>query len=490
MQNPDSLKRDTIGPWGLAALAIGITSPAMGLYALWGPMQGLAGPITPLIFLAAMLLTLPTAVSYALLNREAPSAGAASTWLWAAVHPMAGFQAGLLMSTYFSMAAIAQPLMFALFFLDLLDWMHIHLAQPVALTIGILVSSAPVAWVCLRGAEASIKSTVRLMVVETLVVVALSTTILISKAAVPGAISLAPFDPHHLSSLSGFWAAMLLGVLAFCGFDVVSTAAEEASAPREYLPKSILLTVIGMALFWALNSWAFTLSTPVDRVREYTEKGLTAVTPVAAAYWGLGNLIVIVTAFTGLTAVYISSMQGASRILFALARHGLLPRGLAVLTGDGRVPRNALLTLLVAIVTLDLASLYILGNGLDSFTWWASAIVFFATLTFLAVNLANMLLFFRLARERFGWLKNAVVPVLGVLLNAYLMYEAFFVSLWTSDWRTGKSVVVVCVLLLGTQIAAVVYVRVRRPDLLDQRPPVGVDESRSVDCAAPDVQSI
>src|SRR5436309_8334105 len=100
------LKANTIGPWGLAALAIGITSPAMGLYALWGPMQSAAGPITPLIFLAAILMTLPTAISYALLNREAPSAAAASAWLCKADHPLIGFQAGLLMTTYFFMTAV------------------------------------------------------------------------------------------------------------------------------------------------------------------------------------------------------------------------------------------------------------------------------------------------------------------------------------------------------------------------------------------------
>ena len=88
------LKGNTIGPWGLAALAIGITSPALGLYALWGTMQATAGPITPLIFIAAMILTLPTGISYALLNRRAPSAGAASTWLWITVSRTAGYQAG------------------------------------------------------------------------------------------------------------------------------------------------------------------------------------------------------------------------------------------------------------------------------------------------------------------------------------------------------------------------------------------------------------
>jgi APA family basic amino acid/polyamine antiporter len=471
------LKPNTIGPWGLAALAIGITSPAMGLYALWGPMQVAAGPITPLIFLAAMVMTLPTAVSYALLNQEAPSAGAACTWLWRAVHPLVGFQAGLLMTTYFSMAAIAQPLMFALFFRDFLEWLHIRPPETATLIVGTFISTAPIAWVCLRGAEASIKSTVRLMVLETLVVVALSATILLSQGGRPGGINLSPFDPHLANGVSGFWAAMILGVLAFCGFDVVSTAAEEAHAPRQHVPKAILLTVIGMAGFWALNSWAFTLSTPPAGVRDYTLRGLTAVTPMAQKYWGYGNLIVILTAFTGLTAVYISSVQGASRIVFSLARHGLLPAVLARLAGEKRVPRNAVLSLLAAVIGLDVGSLYLLGSGLDSFTWWANALVFFATLTFLAVNIANGLFFWRLARPQFAIVRNFLVPIAGVALNAYLLYAAFFSSLWGEDWRTGKSVVVVCAGLLVVQVVAVGWMWVVRGRVFAQGAPMGVSEA-------------
>jgi len=471
---PHRLKPNTIGPWGLAALAIGITSPAIGLYATWGPMQVAAGPITPLIFLAAVVLILPTAISYALLNREAPSAGAASTWLWKAVGPLAGFQAGLLMTTYFGMAAIVQPLLFALFFRDLLEWLHFRLPQNLALAMGVFVASAPVAWICLRGAEASIKSTVRLMIIETLVVVALSITILIVKSGQPGGITLAPFNPHYAISLSGFWTAMILGVLDFCGFDIVSTAAEETQAPREHLPKAILLTVVGIALFWALNAWVFTLATPDDQVRQYTAQGLTAVTPMAQTYWGFGNLIIIVTAFTGITAVSLSSLQGTSRIVFALARHGLLPEPLARLSGEKRVPRNAIWTILIAVIALDVGSLLVLDNGLDSFTWWANALVFFATLTFLSVNAANLVFFCRFARHQLGILKNVVVPLLGVLLNAYLLYAAFFSSLWQGDWRTGKSVVIACLGLLGLQMGAVICVRIFRPQLLARGAPIGV----------------
>ena len=54
------LKADAIGPLGLAALVVGVTSPAIGLYALWGPIEAAAGPVAPLVFLAALVITLPT----------------------------------------------------------------------------------------------------------------------------------------------------------------------------------------------------------------------------------------------------------------------------------------------------------------------------------------------------------------------------------------------------------------------------------------------
>ena len=470
------LKANVIGPWGLAALAIGITSPAMGLYALWGPMQAAAGPITPLVFLGALIITLPTALSYATLNRHAPSAGAALSWLWQAMNPAVGFLAGLTMMTYFVMVSVSQPLLFSLFFRELLVWAELPVSQMTALGMGILLETSIIAWICLRGAEASIKTTVRLMIVETAVVVALSATIIAVKAAEPGGLSLAPLDPQQaVNGLSGFWGAMILGVLAFCGFDVVSTAAEEARAPREFVPRAIVLTVVGVALFWAVNAWVLTLSMPHASVVEYNNQGLTAITPVAKAYWGAGNLIVILTAFTGLIAVYISCVQGASRIIFALARHELLPAGLAKLSGAKRIPRNAILTVVLICVVLDFASLAVLQDGLDSFVWWSNGLVFFATLTFTGVNIANLLYFRRILPERRKLIANVVVPVIGAAANIYLIYAAFFSSLWAGPLATGKSVVIACVALLAVQIAAVSYVARRKRARLSHGIPMGAE---------------
>jgi putrescine importer len=474
--NHTRLKGNVIGPLGLAALAIGITSPAMGLYVGWGSMQAMAGPITPLIFLAAMVLTLPTAISYALLNRSAPSAGAASTWLWKAVSRTAGYQAGLLMATYFIMAVVCCPLMFAMFFSDFLQFIHAPVTGLLSLCIGVTVSTVAIALLCLRGAEASIKTTVRLMFVETAVVLALSATILLSKSSVSGGVAFWPLNPHQATNgFSGFWSAMVLGMASFAGFDIVSTAAEEANAPTKHVPRAILVAVIGTGAFWAANAWVFTLALPPSQVLEYTKKGLPAVMKVAQTYWGWGSLMIFLTAFTAIAAVYVSAVQGASRILFALARHGLLPSVFAHLVGTRRVPRNAILGVLGCALFFDFSTLYLLGNVVESFYWWASCVVFFATLTFMGVNLANGFYFYRYARTEFNVFGNVLIPLAGFVLNAYLLYAAFFSALWSLDVRRGKSIVLACVVLLLVEVVAVLYMRLFSPQVFTHGEPLGAE---------------
>jgi amino acid transporter len=468
------LKANVIGPWGLAALVIGVTSPAIGLFAMWGPIEATAGPVVPLVFLGALAIILPTVLSYASLNRHAPSAGAAASWLRTAANPTTGLIAGLVMLTYFLMTAITVPLLFALFFRDLLDWAHVAIPGMAALAIGVVLQSAVIAAICVRGAAVSIKTTILLMLIEISVVLALSATVLWVKGGQPGGINLHPFDPAYAThGFSGFWAAIILGILAFSGFDVVATAAEEAQAPREHVPRVLIFAILGIGFFWALNAWVLTLSAAPDAVARYNAQGLSAITPVARTYWGGGNLIVIATAFTGLTAIYISCVQGASRLVFSMARQGLLPRSFARLAGAQRVPRNAILSVVMLCVVMGLLSLALLRDGLDSFVWWSSAMVFFAALTFTGVNVANILYFRRILPEQFGVVRNMLVPVWGIAVSLYLVYAAFFSALWSAPFRTGRSIVIACLVLFVLELAAATLMRVFRRDLFSAPSPRG-----------------
>jgi amino acid transporter len=475
VRDPTRLKTGQIGLFGLTALAIGVVSPALGLFALWGPMEAAAGPISPLVFAGAALLALPTAISYAALNREAPSAGAASTWLWRAVSGPAGYLVGLMMMTYFMLVVCTMPVLFSVFFRDLMEFLGVPDFGLVTLILAVPIVTLPVMWLAYRGAEVSTRAAVTLMSIESAVVIALSLTIVYVRAGVPGGLQVAPLNPLSAThGFIGYWTAMLLGILAYAGFDVVSTAAEEANAPREQVPKAIMLTIAGVTVFWVLNTWAFTLGMPYEKVVEYSAQGLSAVTPLALEYWGRGRIFVILSAFTGIFAVYITAALGTSRIMFALARHGLLPGAFAVLEGPRRVPTRALHAVFGVAVIADVTMLLVLRNGLAAFTWSSNSVVFFACVTFAAVNIANLVYFRRIARHRFKLLTNGVAPVLGAALTLYALYESFFVALWNGG-TASRSVVVFCVALFLLFVLNVAFVAIKSPRRLQGEAPIEAD---------------
>jgi hypothetical protein len=139
------------------------------------------------------------------------------------------------------------------------------------------------------------------------------------------------------------------------------------------------------------------------------------------------------------------------------------------------VPRAAVLGVLTCAVVVDLVTLVVLRNGLDTFNWWSFALVFFATLTFMAVNLANAIYFFRFARQDFNLFSNLLVPIVGFSVNAYVLYASFFSALWSSDLPTGRSVVVGCLLILAVEVSAAIYMRSVAPALFRQHAPIGAD---------------
>src|SRR5262249_43933010 len=111
----------------------------------------------------------------------------------------------------------------------------------------------------------------------------------------------------------------------------------------------------------------------------------------------------------------------------------------------------------------------VLGDALASFVWWAGVIVFFALIVYIAVNLANIVYFTRFARQKFNWFLNGVVPVIGIGIDAYLIYKSFFVSLWGAG-TTGRSVVTSGFARVAVSILYVLSLKPPTPDRLTGSP--------------------
>ncbi len=173
-------------------------------------------------------------------------------------------------------------------------------------------------------------------------------------------------DQSVLSLLTGAhgshygWYGVLAGAsivfFAFIGFDIVATMAEETKNPQRDVPKGILASLgIVTVLYVAVS---IVLSGMVSYTQLKTVPG-SAPANLATAFTANGvnwaSKVISIGALAGLTTVVMVLMLGQCRVLFAMARDGLLPRQLAK-TGSRGTPVR--ITVLVASIVAATASVF------------------------------------------------------------------------------------------------------------------------------------
>src|SRR5215469_753125 len=161
-----TLKASSLGVISVAALGSVMMAPALGIYANLGLISASSGIAAPAVFLISLLCTLPTAVSYALIAREIPSAGSAYTWLSDAVNPWVGTWMGVLLIATYLFCVILQPILFGLFFSDLLSSLLHFQAGYGTWLVGVVVSTAIVASFAYPGVEIAAKTSLIMTIFE------------------------------------------------------------------------------------------------------------------------------------------------------------------------------------------------------------------------------------------------------------------------------------------------------------------------------------
>ncbi|GAA2084781.1 amino acid permease [Aeromicrobium tamlense] len=125
----------------------------------------------------------------------------------------------------------------------------------------------------------------------------------------------------------GIIAAASVVFFSYIGFDVVATTAEETKNPQRDVPRGILGSLLICTVLYMAVSFVITGMLP------YTDDRMNTGAPLAEAFSANGidwaaNLISL-GAVAGMTTTILVLLLGQSRILFAMCRDGLLPRGLA-----------------------------------------------------------------------------------------------------------------------------------------------------------------
>jgi basic amino acid/polyamine antiporter, APA family len=234
-----------------------------------------------------------------------------------------------------------------------------------------------------------------------------------------------PFLPANTGEFGEFgWSGVVRGAgiifYAYLGFDAVSTAGRETRNPQRNMPLGIIGSLVLCTVIYIAFSLVLTGLAP------YSALGVPNPISVALSYAGeqlhFLKIGIEIAALVGLTSVLLVLLYAQSRVIFAFAKHGLVPQSLAKLGKRSKAPTNAVLSCGV-FMTVAAGLLPIQA---------VSQLISMGTLTaFLVVCCGVLVLRVRqpdLQRPvRIPW--APVVCVLGMLTCGYLM-----VSMSTSTW--------------------------------------------------------
>ena len=336
-----TLKR-TLSAFQLVTLGIGGIIGA-GLFSLSGlAAANNAGPAVTLSFIVAAIGCAFSGLCYAEFSSMIPVAGSAYTYAYATMGEMLAWIIGWDLVLEFSVGAATVAISWSNYLVKFLSTYNIYLppqlvhspfetAQLADGTVVHGILNLPAALVILAMSWLLIRGTKGSAIWNTVVVILKVGVVILFIALGWHYIQPANYKPYIPANTGTFgeygWSGILRGAgvvfFVYLGFDIISAAAQETRNPKRNMPIGILGSLVICTILFILFAHVMTGLAP------YTAfKGNAA--PVAVAiertpYTWLSQLIILAI-LIGYTSVILVDLLGQTRVFYAMAKDGLLPK--------------------------------------------------------------------------------------------------------------------------------------------------------------------
>jgi APA family basic amino acid/polyamine antiporter len=357
------------GTRDLVVLGLGVMVGS-GIFNIAGQQAATtAGPAVILSFVIAGLACLLSALSYAELSSTMPVAGSAYSFTYVAFGEIWAWVIGWSLILELQLAAAVVSRAWSLYATQLVDdvgglagiaWVKVPSAlsgvagRPTGLDLFALVLLLVLAVVVAIGARLSLYTLWFLVLTKVIVIgFVIGGGLLFFHSA-----NLRPFVPPprpaaagdgrtvldalmggtpHAFGLVGIFTATSAIAFAYIGFDLIATAAEETKDAQRRVPRGMIVSLlIAITLY---------IGVAVAMVGMVPYRTLNPATPLTAAFHAVGSnamgVVIDVGAVVGLATVVLVVMIAQTRVLFAMARDGLMPAPLGAVSPRYKVPTRA-----------------------------------------------------------------------------------------------------------------------------------------------------
>ncbi|MFD8155605.1 APC family permease [Streptomyces sp. NPDC059720] len=349
-----ALRADRLGTGGLLLSVLAATAPLMvvaGVMPTTYAVMGIVGQ--PLLFVLLCVVLILFSVGYAEMSRHVHNAGAFYAYISRGLGGTAGAGAALVALVAYNALQVG---IYGIFGFEVSGLLATYADLEVAWWIPALLAVLAV------GLLGWLKIDVNARVLGVLLVIEVLLVVVFDVAAItdPGGegLSLHAFDPGTLTG-AGVGTALCFCIAAFLGFEQAPVYAEETSRPHVLVPRVMFLAVGGVAVFFALSSWALTVATGpsavVGTAREQSAGLLFFLTE--SRLGGTFTDVLHILFVTGMFAALLSFHNVVARYAFAMGREGLLPAAFGRTSGSSGAPGTGSLlqTAVAAVVVIAFA---------------------------------------------------------------------------------------------------------------------------------------
>ncbi|PUZ29804.1 amino acid transporter [Chitinophaga parva] len=351
--NAHSLKR-SLSAFQLVTLGLGVIIGA-GLFSLTGlAAANNAGPAVTLSFIVSAVGCCFAGLCYAEFSSMIPVAGSAYTYAYATMGEVLAWIIGWDLVLEFSVGGATVAISWSNYLTEFLAGYHLYLPPQLVRSPFELVTLADGsqvhAWFNLPALLVVVAMSLLLMrgtrgsAIWNAIVVSLKVGVVLVFIALGWQyINPANYHPYIPANTGVFgaygWSGILRGAgvifFVYLGFDMVSTAAQEARNPQRNMPIGILGSLALCTVLFLLFSHVLTGLAPYQEFKD-------SAAPVAVAlkhtpYTWLAQAVILAI-IVGYTSVILVDLLAQSRVFYAMANDGLLPGIFAEIHPKFRTP--------------------------------------------------------------------------------------------------------------------------------------------------------